>query len=152
MKKIIYSVMLLMAGTFAFTSCSDDDENDKFPMVNKKSFETTRVGDKDTLFTTDNGRFVLERINFYQGEKEVGYTRFVPENKELKIGGEVIGTVEYQGGEVSNITANDWFEVRRISFKGHNKAYEITRTGANPMQLKGVLNVMDTAPMMVTIK
>ena len=144
--------MLLMAGTFAFTSCSDDDENDKFPMVNKNAFEMTRVGDKDTLFTTNNGRFVLERITLYQGEKEVGYTRFVPENKQIVTGGKVIGTVEYQGGEVSSIKADDWFEVRRISFDGHKKAYEITRTGANPTQLKGVLSVMDTAPIMVTIK
>ena len=152
MKKIIYSVMLLIAGAVSFTSCSDDDDNDKFPMLNKQSFVLTAVGDKDTLYTTDNGDYRLERVVMHSGEKEVGETLFGRQDKELKNGNEVIGSVEYSGGNVSRVSANDWFELKKIDVKGHDKAYEITRTGDNPMQLSATFHVFDTAPVFVTVK
>ena len=125
MKKLIYSVLFLTAGAVSFTSCSDDDDADKFAMLNKTTFCLQNVGDKDTLYTENNGRYYLGSIVIYSDDVEVGRTSLKSQEKELKNKNEVIGSVEYSGGEVSRLVADDWFELKRISVKGHDKAYEV---------------------------
>lgn len=153
MKKLIYPALMLMAGVLTFTSCSDDDDmNDKFPMLNKKTFGFAEVGDKDTLYTTDNGRFYIDRVFMYSGSNEVGVTRLKDQEKHLMNGTEVIGSVEYNGGEVTRVAADNWFELKKINVNGHDKAYEIKRTGDNPMQLEARFEVWDTAPLYVSVR
>ena len=152
MKKLIYSALLIMAGFVSFTSCSDDDEADKFPALNKTSFNLENIGEKDTLFTVDNGRYYLERVVVHSASRVVGETSLKKQEKTLKNGKDVIGTVEYSDGEVSRIVANDWFELKKINVNGHKKAYEVIRTGNNPSQLKATLLVWDEAPLEVAIQ
>lgn len=129
-------VLILL--TSVLISCGNEYSFMPVPMLNKESVIVTGKTGKDTIYSYNDVNFVFHKVWFHQSDG-TDYIDTQKDNRnEISDGQNVIGTVEYEGDEITKIEIPDWCVITRFKSK-KQYAYAVEAIGRKDLHTSLIL-------------